>query len=311
MTRLKRLILAALLLAMLLGGCAGNTPGGRPAAESAGDRVHLMVTRHFGGETLHRSSVELEDGWTVYDLLLETVEVETAGGSGFISGINGIASTMQGAGGGSDWFYYVNGIMADVGAMDYVLAPGDSVWWDYRSWENSNGSSSAATAGWPHAFLKGYGGRSGSPVVLYAPGWEAEAGRLADQLGVHAGPLEGSEALLMDRQGPTLVLGSREALSAVGGLAELESQFMDYREGALVLSYASGKEVLEAAPGTGTIDAHSTGLGDANPLWLVSGNDEEGVGRAVALLLEEGELLEATASIAVDEEGVMPLPLNR
>ena len=40
----------------------------------------------------------------------------------------------SGAGRPGDWFFFVNGVEADVGAAEYELSPGDRVQWDHRDW---------------------------------------------------------------------------------------------------------------------------------------------------------------------------------
>ena len=56
----------------------------------------------------------------------------------FVDGINGLISKGTGLTGERlDWFYFVNGIFSDVGALDYFPEPGDVVWWDYRPWKMS------------------------------------------------------------------------------------------------------------------------------------------------------------------------------
>ena len=58
--------------------------------------------------------------------------MKTRYGGRFVQSIDGLAGS--GAGGFADWFYFVNGIEAAVGAADYELSPGDVVQWDYRNW---------------------------------------------------------------------------------------------------------------------------------------------------------------------------------
>ena len=62
-------------------------------------------------------------------------DVETRYGGRFVQSIDGLSG--QGAGGYADWFYFVNGIEADVGAAEYELSPGDVVQWDYRDWRGA------------------------------------------------------------------------------------------------------------------------------------------------------------------------------
>ena len=36
-----------------------------------------------------------------------------------------------------DWFYFINGKLADRGATEVRLHKGDVEWWDYRQWSNA------------------------------------------------------------------------------------------------------------------------------------------------------------------------------
>ena len=65
-------------------------------------------------------------------LLQSSFDVETRYGGRFVQSIDGLEG--GGAGGQVDWFYFVNGVEADVGAAEYELSPGDRVQWDYRNW---------------------------------------------------------------------------------------------------------------------------------------------------------------------------------
>ena len=65
-------------------------------------------------------------------LLRSEFEVETRYGGRFVQSIDGLAG--GGASGRRDWFFFVNGLEADVGAAEYELSPGDGVQWDLRNW---------------------------------------------------------------------------------------------------------------------------------------------------------------------------------
>ena len=57
-----------------------------------------------------------------------------------------------------DWFYYVNGIEADVGAQDYGLSSGDRIQWDYHSWRATM-RVPAIVGAYPEPFVHGYRGK--------------------------------------------------------------------------------------------------------------------------------------------------------
>ena len=103
---------------------------GRPRAAAAS----LTVTRDYGAKVLARASEkDLPGGETVMRLLQRNADVETRYGGRFVNAIDGVRSSQRPAA-RRDWFYYVNGIEADVGAAEKRLHDGDRVWWDYHDW---------------------------------------------------------------------------------------------------------------------------------------------------------------------------------
>ena len=60
-------------------------------------------------------------------------DVKTRFGGRFVDEIDGLKGA--GASGMRDWFFFVNGVEAGVGAAEYELMPGDRVQWDYRDWD--------------------------------------------------------------------------------------------------------------------------------------------------------------------------------
>ena len=133
-------MVCALALAGLVAGCAGMR-GKQPAATvtghpPSGSQVRLVVSRDFGATVLLDVLAPAKQGLDVMRLLAEHTTVDTSYGGQFVSGINGVRSTFGGvsSAAAADWFYWVDGVMADVGAADWKLCGGDTVWWDYHRW---------------------------------------------------------------------------------------------------------------------------------------------------------------------------------
>ena len=114
---------AAFVAALALAGCglgAGSAPG----------HVSLLVTRGFGAQTLIATQApKIEGADTVIRMLERNAKVTTAFGGGFVQSVSKISG-----GGGSAWFYYVNGVQAGKGAASTRLHNGDHVWWDFHDW---------------------------------------------------------------------------------------------------------------------------------------------------------------------------------
>lgn len=88
------------------------------------------------GVILKESEFEIEDGDTVYDILIEaaknySIQIENNGSDkmAYIAGINYIYEMDFGE--LSGWLYFVNGESAMVGCAEYELSDGDTIEWHY------------------------------------------------------------------------------------------------------------------------------------------------------------------------------------
>ncbi len=143
--------LPLVLCLLVLGGC-GLGPGPAPSA------VHLTVTRDFGAHTLgHSGALKVRGQETVMSLLMRNYPVSTRYGGGFVQSIDGLAG---GSGGAHpvDWFYYVNGVQATVGAAANNVHKGDHIWWDRHNWSQTE-DVPAVVGSFPEPFLNGIDGK--------------------------------------------------------------------------------------------------------------------------------------------------------
>ena len=107
-------------VAVALAGC------GLGAGKGTSD-VALTVTRDFGTVPVGSAAERQVPGsQTVMRLLERAFRVTTRYGGGFIESINGLRGTAA----RRDWFYYVNGIEASLGAAGTSVHRGDRIWWD-------------------------------------------------------------------------------------------------------------------------------------------------------------------------------------
>jgi hypothetical protein len=116
-----RPVLALAFVAVALAGCGGT----------AAERGHatLWVTRDRGAQVLLVRTVPA--GLTAMQALDRVADIDTTYGGRYVQSINGIEGSLSAQ---RDWFYFVNGIEADLSAAEYRLHAGDIEWWDYRSW---------------------------------------------------------------------------------------------------------------------------------------------------------------------------------
>jgi Domain of unknown function (DUF4430) len=143
MKRSLAAVACALALAGLVAGCTGMRAK-QPAASVTGhppnsSEVRLVVSRDFGATVMVDELAPAKQGLDVMRLLAEHTTVDTSYGGQFVNGINGVRSTFGGVSTATaaDWFYWVDGVLADVGAADWKLSGGDTVWWDYHCWSGA------------------------------------------------------------------------------------------------------------------------------------------------------------------------------
>ena len=97
----------------------------------------LTVTQDFGESVLGTHKVNgVKDSDTVMRVLQGDFDVETRYGGNFVQEIEGVAGGREG-GRRVDWFYYVNGIEASVGAGERKVSAGDRIWWDHHDWSSA------------------------------------------------------------------------------------------------------------------------------------------------------------------------------
>ena len=151
---MKRALLVA--CALLLAGCGHERAGSGSAS--------LWVTRDRGEAV--RLVKTVPAGLTAMQALDRELELDTAYGGRFVQSIDGVEGDVSKQ---RDWFWFLNGIEADLSAADYRLRPGDVEWWDFRSWRDEL-REPVVVGAFPEPFLHGYGGPPRPAVVRYEPG---------------------------------------------------------------------------------------------------------------------------------------------
>ncbi len=300
--------LVLLVLVSLAAGCGF----GEGAEQSGGAQVR--VTRDFG-RTLVGAAREptIREDETVMRLLRSRFDVETRYGGRFVQTIDGLEG--RGSGGTVDWFYFVNGVEADVGAAEYELSPGDRVQWDYRRWDAAM-RVPAIVGAFPEPFLNGLQGKR-RPVRVECEEDEAAACDAAkerlNRVGVST---SGSSLGAPGTETVTrLVVARWPAARIVRGAPLLEEGpqtsgvFARFTDGALELLDASGDAQRRVEPGDGVGLVVALQPRDEELLWLVTALDTEGLEAGVRALDER--TLEDAYAVAAGGEGVEKLPLHR
>lgn len=322
------LVLITFLVMMAITGCGGQTetePNAADVSHSEGKtaftgKVKLLVTKDFGNETLFEKKVEIKEDRTVIDLLKANLEITTKWDGDFVNGINGLESENGGVSGNRfDWFYYINGICADVGAAGYELNPGDIVWWDYHAWKSMGSANSAVIGCFPEPFIHGYRGNVGTTTIITSEENNSLANDVQKALEKNGVTSIESKTLnedfLQNRQGPTIVMGEWSELKELTYLEKLNKAYkktgtnVHFTDKGLELLDYSGKAARTVTESAGVIVSTGAGLGDESPLWLIVGNNREGLEQAVEVLVENPDKISKAYGVAVVSGEIVRLPI--
>ena len=273
--RTRRVLLLFALFA--LAGC-----GLGEGEERSGDGAQLRITRDFGRKALGSDSVQsVREGQTAMRFLRADNDVKTRYGGRFVQSIAGLSG--QGAGGSADWFFFVNGIEADVGAAEYELSPGDVVQWDYRKWRG-HAEVRAIVGAFPEPFVHGVEGRRRPVRVECAESESRECRDVKELLRAADVPATGSTLGAAGTQNIIRVVVAEwdraRALSSARVLEqgpERSGVFARYRDSGrrLALLDERGRTVRTEGPGTGIVAVVRPR--DDELVWLVTGGNAAGV----------------------------------
>ena len=273
--------LAALGAALALAGC-GLGPG--PGTSD----VSLSVTRSFG-ETRVGSATERQvpGSETVMRMLERSFRVQTRYGGGYVQSIDGLSGDSS----RHDWFYYVNGIEAPVGAASTAVHRGDRIWWDLHDWTVTD-TVPAVVGSFPEPFVHGVGGKRLPTTLECAPGTSSACARVSAALKAVGVPA--ASQLLGTGSGTDslgIVVGTWHALRSLlaadlidhGPAASgIYARFTGPDGQALQLLDPRGRVVRTLGAGAGLIAATRDNVSE--PTWLVTGTDGAGLAAAAAAL---------------------------
>lgn len=284
-----------------------------PLPPAAGEgQVTLLVSRGFGNPPLVERAVPCRDR-SVLDILAGAAAVETAFGGAFVERIHGIPGNNE-PGAGRAWVYYVNGMLAEVGAKAYIPSPGDVVWWDFHPWEGVS-QVRALVGCFPQPFL-GASRRNSPPRIVFSDSVKEEAAALEEALarqairGARLQPLSSPE---IPEGAPAIVLGPWDEIVRVPAVRAAVSA--GGRCGLFVDRGGEGMRILDLAgkprasyPKAGAIIAVGGGASRPTPLWLVTGTDAEAARRAADLLISRPGKIRGMASAVIAGDTIHPAP---
>lgn len=295
----------ATLATAVVAGC-----GAGPGEESTG--VKLTVTDGFGAKTLLELPTPKTAGDdTVMRLLERNAKVEKRYGGGFVQSINGVTGGREGSR-PQDWFYFVNGILADKGAASVDVHGGARVWWDRHDW-GTVPNIPAVIGSFPEPFLNGFDGERLPTRISCDRGFDEACEAIQQKFGdlglVVGKGVPGTESTPTELR---VFVGRWPALRGDRATRQLEegpkSSGVFARiapDGKRITTLdASGKAVRELGPGTGLIAA--TRWRDHAPTWVVTGTDDAGIRTAVDAF-DESVMAEKFA-LAIADGLPVPLP---
>ena len=219
-------------------------------------------------------------------MLQRSFKVTTRFGGGFVQSIDGLAGTAS----RRDWFYYVNGIEAKVGAASTAVHRGDRIWWDLHDWTATD-DVPAVVGSFPEPFVHGFKGRRLPTTLECAPDVPDACKQVAAELkaaGVPAatqllGTGSGTDSLAVlvgtwgDLHGTFAGI-----LIAHGPVCQRGLCAVQRRRSSLELLDPHGQPVRTLGAGAGLVAA--TAQGSSSPTWLVTGADAAGVSAAADAL---------------------------
>lgn len=306
----RGIAVASALLALLAAAGCGLGPGA-----DVGD-VRLTVTRDYGQAPMAEATVTAKESDTVMRVLEGEADVSTRYGGGFVHSIDGVAEENRG-GDPYDWFFYVDGEEAEIGAADYNVEGGERIWWDYRNWSAVN-HVPEVVGSWPAPFKAGIGGER-HPVVVEClfrsssrtagdrkepRACEVTRAALAREgIRVATGTPEKALRILVGPWGQV----QRDPIARLIGLGPTESGvFAEFDNNDLVALDEAGRAKDNLGSDAGLVAA--TNRYGGLPVWVVTGGTSAAVDRAADVM--KPDLLRNHYAIAADGPLIYPLPLG-
>jgi len=264
---------AVLLAGLSLAGC-GLGPG-----KDTGD-ASLLVTRDYGSEVvIDKPDQPVNESSNAMRILDENADLDTEYGGEYVQSVDGLSGDSK-SGRSFDWFFAVNGIVAERGSAQFPVSGGDKVWWDYRDWTDAM-EVGAVVGAYPAPFSTGYDNRD----------WGVEVDCLGDQVacGMVTKQLEGDGVTITDTgQNMKLLVGTWDDIKDTPEGRRLEKGpgasgvFAEFSGGELDGMDERAETARVFGAGSGLVAAMRRA--DDPPVWLITGTNDEGVQLAAAAL---------------------------
>lgn len=278
--------IAWLALPVLVAGCGEHRvqpPVTAPAAPAAA----LVISEGFGSTVVREARVA--PGQSVLAALQGVAKVSTRYGGRFVQSIDDRSGSLDD---GTDWLYFVNGVEADVGAADWTLREGDTVWWDFRRWR-AYANVPAVVGSWPEPFV--HGARMAPASVTADPPLAAALQAAGATVGTGASAfrvLVGTETDLRARDADWA--RAADDPRSAGLTAWIEDGAVRRWDA------ATGKDVAVPA---GRAVAAATATTDGGVVFAVTGVDAAAATAAATAIVGDASLLDHRYAVAFDAAG--------
>lgn len=275
----------------------------------AQEKCELWVSEGFQKPIINKN-VEINNS-CVMDILTSNVVVKATYAGGFVNSINGIASEFQ-----KDWFYYVNGILAHKGALEYFPQDGDIIWWDFHSWSDAMYIPSVIGS-FPQPFLSGYYGRRPPTAILCAESLIKEAEQfkeILEALGIKEIDLNILSGDFSDCEKKyTILIGSWDDLIKYKFIKDIYENskkvgfFVKFENDAVKALDIYGREA-KSFESAGVIISVKFGINDANPIWFITGSDDTATNKALEVLIKDPDKIKFHAAAIISENKIYNAP---
>ena len=284
----------------------GNTTGS--------NEVRVVVCKNFGREEILSSmAYNLSEGDSAMDALQTVADVETAYDGKFINSINGLKSGHK-----EDWFYFINGISANVGAMDYILSGGDVERWDYHDWSYQL-FIPAVIGDYPEPFRHGTEGNVLPTIIVYDREFEDDSHNIKNSLGelgvIDIGTKLSGNLADSEKGNSNLILIGYPTNELIEELMENHKKlgFFAYFENNNIIILNSKGDKMERSDGALIVATQNPwnprGVGAfENVVWIISGTDEKEIKHAAAILSDRHKSLRNYFGAFIHDEEIISLP---
>ena len=281
--------------------------------------VTIIATKNFGKTVLLDKKLTIESGESAMDILNKVATVTTTYGGGYVESINGIKSQYNdGSGEKKDWLYYINGMLASIGANMYKLHPGDIERWDFHDWD-SDRMITAIIGDYPEPFLHGYSGRVTATTIVYGEEFYNTAFGLQQSLenqGVSVSIKHFDDLSEDEKRSHNLIfIGTYENkfVAELNVDANNLGWFIEHDEGHIVTFDGTGAKDHTFDHGGVILTTQNTWNPKGNwhcenVIWIITGITTDDVTAAAEFLIENNEDIKHCVSLVVVDGTVYKVP---